>query len=1232
MNATALAAIVAVGLRMNLRRLTIWIFAAVFLLIVFLLYAGLLRFGGMAASGVKLAVNADYAIAMILGVFSFGLMHFTATLCGDPVVKDVRLGTTHILRALPVGSRTYVVGKFLAGYASVLTIYAVFLAALFFGQALPHGADVESLPFRILPFFKFALLFVLVPTFFVGAASFCIGTLTGSMKTVYLAVTVLLVAWALVTERLEDMELRWLAYFEPSGITWLSEQVARSRGNAWLNTHSIQPDLGFLLNRVMLLAAGAGALAYTVYRYPSLEHRSEYAGEVRPGLLGRALRWARGRQPELEDRYSNWSGAGAVPRVEPSRRDVAYWLRHAVASTEVELRLLLGERSLWIMVPMIMLMAGVDASGFSGPFRVPIYPVSSEFAQRMVPTLLIMLVGTTIFYTGEVFHRDDAGGVRGILYATPISNSAMLLGKLAAMFALSAFMVLATIATAVVSQAVQWYDIDGRTYFEPGPYVEIGLHVLLPAIVFLCTTALVVNVLVRGRYLAYFLLLGLGGGYIWLLIEGERSLLQNPLQIGHWRYSDITGLEPFAESLRLHHVYWGSLLVALCVAATWFLERTRGGWRQYLSGSRALRHLPLLATGVVALAVAGWSGADIAERGNVRGTEGELERAALELEERYLDRIDEPRLAYRSVDMDVRLRPSDGALDVRATVELVNPYPQPVAEALFTIDPLYEIRAFEIDGQSAPYTLDHAVLAVALEEPLRSGGSTTLRLDWSGVVGPGFPANGGPEGTFLHESAIFLTSFAPQVLPVPGLSPELFLADRERRGELGLPELQLLRDRSDDAYVPSLFGSDVPFEMECRIEAPEELDVLSAGDLVAREEAAPGPTGEPYRRSTFRTDGPVFAFAILAAEYSIAKNGDDEVHYHPTHTYNLATILDALGDSRRRFEEAFGPYPHRLLRIGEFPRLAAFAQSYPTLMPYSEAIGFLTHCGEDPRTVDATYFVTSHEVAHQWWGYVVNAGASLGAQVLVESLAEYSAMVLIDEERGERARLRFLKHEEDRYLRARDADTEVALADLALEGQPVWYNKGCLVFYMLERRIGRDRLLAALSEFAAEWRDSDSHPVLDDLLRKIRAQHRGEDHGEFYEQWFEDVIVPDVAVLGATVRREGTGSTWSVEFRATNLGQGRVPVRVELLRGAWRPMEPGALEEGAWETNGGMRVRLEPGEAFEGTLSCTFPPEAIVIDRLHECIDFDRTNNVLELVAPDAPSPSPAPTGGGPAR
>ena len=62
------------------------------------------------------------------------------------------------------------------------------------------------------------------------------------------------------------------------------------------------------------------------------------------------------------------------------------------------------------------------------------------------------------------------------------------------------------------------------------------------------------------------------------------------------------------------------------------------------------------------------------------------------------------------------------------------------------------------------------------------------------------------------------------------------------------------------------------------------------------------------------------------------------------------------------------------------------------------------------------YTVTSHEVAHQWWGHQVTPSATRGANQISESMAEYSSFMVMKKEYGVDAMQKFLKEELDRYL------------------------------------------------------------------------------------------------------------------------------------------------------------------------------------------------------------------------
>src|SRR3546814_4387793 len=126
-----------------------------------------------------------------------------------------------------------------------------------------------------------------------------------------------------------------------------------------------------------------------------------------------------------------------------------------------------------------------------------------------------------------------------------------------------------------------------------------------------------------------------------------------------------------------------------------------------------------------------------------------------------------------------------------------------------------------------------------------------------------------------------------------------------------------------------------------------------------------------------------------------------------------------------------------------------------TLFPYTTLFrsGFIADL-RDEDDIDYVFYVTAHEVAHQWWAHQVVGANVQGATMLSESLAQYSALMVMEHEYGPRKMRKFLRHELDTYLMSR-ATERVRELPLALNEnqQYIHYNKGSVVFYAL--KIGR---------------------------------------------------------------------------------------------------------------------------------------------------------------------------------
>jgi aminopeptidase N len=305
--------------------------------------------------------------------------------------------------------------------------------------------------------------------------------------------------------------------------------------------------------------------------------------------------------------------------------------------------------------------------------------------------------------------------------------------------------------------------------------------------------------------------------------------------------------------------------------------------------------------------------------------------------------------------------------------------------------------------------------------------------------------------------------------------------------------------------------------------------------------------GRRYFR--YEMDDPILNFySFLSAEWEVATDQwndvDIAVYYHPGHEYNIERMISSVKKSLEYFSAQWGPYQHRQVRILEFPRYATFAQSFPNTIPYSEAIGFIADVDEDdPDAIDYPFYVTAHEVAHQWWAHQVIGGRVQGSTVLSETMSQYSALRVMEHEYGPDKMKRFLEYEMDQYLTGRSFETKKELPLILNENQGyIHYRKGSVVMYALKDYIGEDAVNQALADFLDEARyQGPPYPNSLALLEHLRSV-TPDSLQYVIEDMFETITLYENRAVDATASEEEDGS-YRVrinlelsKFRADSLG------------------------------------------------------------------------------------------------
>ena len=130
--------------------------------------------------------------------------------------------------------------------------------------------------------------------------------------------------------------------------------------------------------------------------------------------------------------------------------------------------------------------------------------------------------------------------------------------------------------------------------------------------------------------------------------------------------------------------------------------------------------------------------------------------------------------------------------------------------------------------------------------------------------------------------------------------------------------------------------------------------------------------------------------------------------------------------------------------------------------------------------IDLTYFVTAHELGHQWWAHQLIGGQVQGSNMMSETLAQYSAYMVMQQKYGKDYMRKVLRHFLDRYLRGRSGEVrhEPPLALVQREAY-VWYEKGGQILYTLADYIGEDKIDLALHNFLIQYRYANANNQVD---------------------------------------------------------------------------------------------------------------------------------------------------------
>ena len=1082
-----------------------------FLLSFMIVATDTLQWGGAVGNAHR---NSPFAIVRLLAYASMLGLLLTTAFVATAATRDYAAGTAEILFATRVRKFDYLVGRFAGAYCvSVLAFGGAILGAAA-GAFAPWLDGSQVGPFRWLPFAYALVVFVLPNLLVMGAIFFALASLTRSLLATYVALVGLLVCWGVSQNLLSGLDSQLLAVLlDPFGFA--AFENATRYWTAFDRNTRIPGITGPLLAG-RLVWAGVGAL---VFAFAYLRFRFVVVGEQK----GRPMRRRVEEVPALPVRV--------VSLVETRTFDAAAHLASLVQQVRVECSSILRGTVFMILLAVAVINAVAASGSISAFVGTDIYPVTYMMLRMLGATFFFLLPVILAFYAGEAVWRERAHELHEVYGALPVPNWVYALSKLLALF-----LVVLIVSTVGALTTIAIQVSRGYFHLELGLYARGLLYGEAIPMMQIAVLALFLQVMTGHKFVGYALMVAFLLSSIALNAVGWDHGLYRYAGPALGPYSDMNGYGHFLKPRFWYGLYWSCAAVAMATASIVFWPRGTDTFfaRRWKAAQHDLKGGWGLAFALAVLSFAG-IGAYIYYNTNVLNKylpREAAKRSIAEYEKRYgrYRALPLPRIVR--IETQVDIFPRDRAVRVRGHYALENRTAESIAALHVTVSPGVLVGTLSIPGGTLGVSdSSRGYFVLELSEPFLPGGQSQLDFDLR------FETQGFTNTNSVLPAVYNGTFFTNQdVLPRLGYQPDRELRDPADRRRCGLDAREDLPPTSAPGALDHGVGvTDAAWvEFETVVSTAPEQIALAPGALV-REWNENG-----RRFFHYKVDAPMINFhGYLSAEYEVYRRRwrdvSIEVYYDEAHFYNVERMADAVERTLEYMSERFGPYDHPQLRIVEFPRYSPRAVSFAGIIPFSEGLGFIADLS-DREKIDFVFHVTAHEVAHQWGHRIIPAAAE-GATFIVETLAQYFALMVVEREYGPEMTRGYLRHELDSYLRSRGGDStgEQPLGRVHHQGY-IHYNKGSVVMYALREHLGEDALNRAIARFADQVEYmGPPYASADALIKEIRAV-TPDDRKYLIEDLLETITLHDFTVTGAEYEpQSGSGYRVRIEYEARKL-------------------------------------------------------------------------------------------------
>jgi ABC-2 type transport system permease protein len=1054
-------------LKYRLKRPATYVYAAV-MLGVGVLYGAILAgvmgvstaesFGG----GPQILSNAPVLIHTILvGSISVFGTFIVAAFMAVPVYRDFRYDAHSLFFTKPINKLNYLAGRY-AG-SMVITLATLLLTGIGLAVMLhwPYETPPKLGPFNLWHYLYPYLVSIIPYALLAGSIFFAAVSLTRNQLFIYLNAIIILVLFNVASSLANTIDNKTIGLLiDPTGSVPLNDAFL-FWSTAEKNSQVVPFTGTWMWNLLIWQLVGLGILAFTYFKF-----ELSYS---RPKLIRTPVK-------VKDDEASPGSLIGLMEAVKLPVVQLTYAGRDRLQQlwmlTRMELKRFFRSPVFWAIIgfAVLLLVLIQFINVISGITQIPVLPVTYNMIDNINGAMALFIYALIIFFTGELIWRERQSRVNELYDVMPVPNWLGMSAKMLALISIPFIVLGIGILIGIIIQL-------SSGYFR----IELGQYLLslfgfrmIDYLLFL-VLCVFIQVLVNNKFAGFFIcvlafaafriiLPGLGvDDRLWLYMSGYRLT-----------YSDMNGFGPFVKPFLSYKLYWAGLgLILLTIASVLYPRGTDfEGKTRLLQLRENLKPSSWITISIGAVIFLGM-GSYIFYNTHVlneftTSDEGQEQQAQYERKYKQYENMRQPRIT--SIKMDIDLYPEERDFEVKGWYQMTNKHDTPIdtLHVLASTMEDLEIEDFRFSRSQQEILHDDSmdIYFFLLDEPLLPG--DTMEMNFTGAFRTQGFANRGLD-TRVVENGTFFNSF---IFPQFGYQPAFEIGNPDLRKEKDLPPKVRFPERTDTAaLMNTLFARDADWiNFEATLSTDPDQIAIAPGYLEREWEE----NGRRYFH--YKMDKPMVKFYnIISARYEVMRDTfvhpqpdsklvNLEIYYHPDHTYNLDSMMAGMKHSLRIYTRDFGPYQFRQVRILEFPRYASFAQSFANTIPSSEGVGFIANA--DKGDINYPVYLAAHEIAHQWWGHQVVSGNAKGFQFLIESMAQYSSILLIEEVLGEEKLRDYIKQERNTYLRSRSAESREEMPLMEVEQQfYIQYQKGSLAMYALKDYLGRDTLNKAIRAY-----------------------------------------------------------------------------------------------------------------------------------------------------------------------